>query len=1321
MARSDAHALSFAEVLEDEYQYFSGDVEHEPIEFTRRHVREIGALAKRLDLTKNKARTSRWHLLAREVDKQPSVVLQSDDEAIVAALNAMLRDEQLLEKLLAQDDSKDVVAGITQPVIWRALLRLPVARLLVLQHDALRSAIAADSALIASFEARSPVIRLLVREGFSPALQAYPELLSTIADNEPLAAALLAGDKAAAGRIERLRKAFMPEPEKGAIAWLRAHAPAPWRRKQYVRNEKVALQARSMKDVAAIADPALPVPSFEDDRYFAERLTRFNAVLIETVYGDHVSDDQSIRSLYGFAHKQEFAALCLSGGGIRSATFNLGVLQGLADHRMLNRLHYISTVSGGGYIGGWLSSWMRRHNEGAIGVAKDLSREPVDPLEPEVRPIRHLREYSSYLAPHASAFSADTWTIIAMYVRNLLLNWTMLLPALAAVLAVPRFMEAYLAITPASLFGIPSMFIAAATGAFAIVAVGFVRPRSDRTGQMKATQQQDLRKSRRKNLWWLVPLLLSGVTFCGAWADGPITEKLIIGLFAGASAVGALAFAWRRASENVPAGHGWMHPLKVIRAMFRPQNRQQTTLEIAGAMLAGAFCAKLLLVLFGTVFPREGLNVANALDLEKFVIFGLPLFLAVMLVEATLIVGLTTSSASEHDREWWARSAAILSLCGVFHIIGACAVIVLPILVADIPEYIAPLGGVAGIASWFLRSRLLKTKTDTTKGSGRSMMLGLQLAATVTLLLFIGLLALATTKVLQLNGVEANTAGLPWTMFGSTASDLAQLHLAMLRQSTLWALAVFIGVAVFIATCASWLLNVNIYSMHGMYRNRLMRAYLGASRWNRHPDAFTGFDPQDNIALWKLRPEALWPSSFVDFEAFASALTQKPAIFKQLDDDIRTRVVAFAANGNSEDAPQLKSDLVDALNELMLQKDLAHGSESVPSIALFRTNRDYLNDAFPECLKRLEERPAAAEPRIPIRRSDDAPAEEPLRARPPLHIVNAALNLVGGENLAWQERKAASFTMSPLHCGSRQVSYRDSAVYAEGVSLGTAVAISGAAVSPNMGSLSSPVFTFLMALFNARLGWWLGNPRDASAYRNRSPKNSLGALMREALGRTDDTSSYVFLSDGGFFENLGLYEMVARRCKHIIVCDASADGSYGFSDLGNAVRKIRIDLGIPIELKTKYIAPSAGERHGRFCATGRILYPDVDGVNKVGGEIDREDYERRCGKLIYIKPAVFESCPPDVRNYRTEHESFPHDTTADQFFNESQFESYRALGRHAVGAICGDTVGKAAWTAPSVSAFFDKAFTYVDGAGNTSADIPVTRVGDIVKWMNDSL
>ena len=155
----------------------------------------------------------------------------------------------------------------------------------------------------------------------------------------------------------------------------------------------------------------------------------------------------------------------------------------------------------------------------------------------------------------------------------------------------------------------------------------------------------------------------------------------------------------------------------------------------------------------------------------------------------------------------------------------------------------------------------------------------------------------------------------------------------------------------------------------------------------------------------------------------------------------------------------------------------------------------------------------------------------------PLHVVNMALNLVSGRRLAWQERKAASFTVTKLACGSWDLGYRPTERYAgsreknQGIGLGTAMTISGAAVSPNMGYHSSVPVALLLTFFNVRLGWWLGNPGKwgERTWQFSQPENALGCIFSEAFGLTTEESKYVYLSDGGHFENLGLYEMVRRR------------------------------------------------------------------------------------------------------------------------------------------------------------------------------------------------
>jgi hypothetical protein len=283
----------------------------------------------------------------------------------------------------------------------------------------------------------------------------------------------------------------------------------------------------------------------------------------------------------------------------------------------------------------------------------------------------------------------------------------------------------------------------------------------------------------------------------------------------------------------------------------------------------------------------------------------------------------------------------------------------------------------------------------------------------------------------------------------------------------------------------------------------------------------------------------------------------------------------------------------------------------------------------------------------------------------PFHVVNLTLNLVGGDRLAWQQRRAEPQTVSPLHCGTARLGYRESASYGgkDGISLGTAVAISGAAANPNMGYSSSPVIGFILTLFNLRLGAWLGNPGDAGnrTWTHEGPRSAVNSLVREAFGLTNDDSPYVNLSDGGHFENLAIYEMVRRRCRSIVVLDGGCDPDFGYEDLGNALRKIRIDMKIPIEFHQDICPPSGGTM--RRCATATIRYSAVDG-------------EGTDGQLIYIKPMVLGDEPPDVLSYHTAHPTFPHESTADQWFDESQTESYRTLGQHTVDEILKGWDGK---------------------------------------------
>src|SRR6266513_2847999 len=138
--------------------------------------------------------------------------------------------------------------------------------------------------------------------------------------------------------------------------------------------------------------------------------------------------------------------------------------------------------------------------------------------------------------------------------------------------------------------------------------------------------------------------------------------------------------------------------------------------------------------------------------------------------------------------------------------------------------------------------------------------------------------------------------------------------------------------------------------------------------------------------------------------------------------------------------------------------------------------------------------------------------------------------------------------------------------------------------------------------------------------------------------------------------------MVLRRCHFVVVSDAGEDPECSFADLGEAVRKIRVDFGIPIEFGPMSIYSRSQidtlKGPGHNSAIVRIRYSVVDGSAAPDGI------------LVYIKPACYGDEPRDIYEYFKTSKTFPHESTADQFFTETQFESYRMLGVHTMEKLC---------------------------------------------------
>jgi hypothetical protein len=805
---------------------------------------------------------------------------------------------------------------------------------------------------------------------------------------------------------------------------------------------------------------------------------------------------------------------------------------------LLSRFHYLSTVSGGGYIGSWLSAWRKRDDFPTVW--RKLTDRPDGPdIEPPE--ISWLRSYSNYLTPEVGILSADSWTGVAIYLRNLILNWLVIVPTIAlAVLIINLLGTVSVAIARIEDAWWPA-FVAALVGvAFLVVAQSFVtahrptRRKAPYAPPLADSGNVDQRAFLRGALIWSLFSALFLTSFLssqvGAQLAGGLSTNAAIGIGA---AFGGVIFA-----------AGWLAGW--------PVNWESDDLGrwAASGLVYGALLglgAHLFTLLSPYVHATTSHHSAWVIIIP--VVLGVPWVLVSQLSAEMIFVGLVSYQPnSDADREWLGRAAGWLAATAIIWMLTTFISFAAGHFLINVKSwlgpYIATAGGIAGVLGAVV-GRSAQTLARVNEKDSGVKAIALKIILAIVGPIFAAALVVGISVVLDL-----------LLLGDSLVKGLSDR--AMTTWYIVWWLVIGLLATGFVAWVANKNVNINRFSLHALYRNRLVRAYLGASRQRRCPNKFTGFDEEDNLPVHEL-----WPPR-------------------------------ACANGQN-------------------------------TLSLF-------------------------------------------------HVVNITLNIVQSKRLAWQERKAEAFTVSPLHCGAAYKGFRPSHDYGGprkpfGISLGTAMAISGAAASPNMGYHSAPSVTLLLALFNARLGWWLGNPgpEGEKTYKDEGPVTAVVPLVQETFGLSTDDRPYVYLSDGGHFENLGLYEMVRRRCRFVVAIDAGCDPDFTFEDLGNAVRKIFIDLGIRITFKNidklknhptaKLLSKAKGDIP--YHALGTIHYKEADGENCKNGAI------------LYIKPAIHgtDNEGAGVRSYAAAHETFPHESTADQWFTEAQFESYRSLGLDIMNTI----------------------------------------------------
>lgn len=276
------------------------------------------------------------------------------------------------------------------------------------------------------------------------------------------------------------------------------------------------------------------------------------------------------------------------------------------------------------------------------------------------------------------------------------------------------------------------------------------------------------------------------------------------------------------------------------------------------------------------------------------------------------------------------------------------------------------------------------------------------------------------------------------------------------------------------------------------------------------------------------------------------------------------------------------------------------------------------------------------------------------KRRAPYHLINATVNLPSSTSPVLRDRKGDFFLFSKYWSGSNAVGYSATEKWktnGPSVDLATAVAISGAAASPQMGLGSVPSLSALMTLLNIRLGFWIANPLRAAPL---SPPG-FSCILREMTGAfMSERNKWLNVSDGGHIENMGLYELLRRRCKFIVCVDGEADPESTFHGQLTLVRHAQIDFGIQIEPRFDEIRPDPNSRFSRAHAQlFRIKYPSTSDGRSPG-----------LGLMLYLKLSLTGDETELLKRYRHLNPDFPHQSTINQFYDEEQFEAYRQLGVH---------------------------------------------------------
>ncbi|MFI5457641.1 MAG: hypothetical protein ACHRXM_19535 [Isosphaerales bacterium] len=930
--------------------------------------------------------------------------------------------------------------------------------------------------------------------------------------------------------------------------------------------------------------------------------------------------DSSTREARLRALNEQTTGLALSGQGIRGATFSIGFLQGLASLGLIRRFDYLSAVSGGGCAAAWLAAWIKREGgdpenverqlapsriEGARATRQYLATGEVVDQEPE--PLSHLRSSTGSLFPRAGIFSTDDWTGISSWARNVMIHMVVLLPLLVLVVA----------------------------GARLVVGLYVLFGRLTELDQLAALFDSRLG----------APMFVAGVVALGLMF---LVGALVLGL--AFSSITRSVRQFRRADPRLPVEPDPGDPVALV-------NRQIATPVLAAALLF-SLCLRPIWMGLGELVGNFGFGPETGdlfsfrtligVVLAQFTLLGWPNILGFAAIVGGLLTWRTSRSSAGEDA---ARRTKFIGASFAAGVTGGALFVLLE-----------------GLFRWFRQLGRLDLMAT--------------LVPSLALLIVVAALVVEAAVLSRAAGVAERA----WR---------AAVSAVLTKRAIDW----IAGMATIL-----YLPGV-VFAGGGLARAAIAAGWLGAAAFGLLAGRYALARRESALA------GRLTRLASVAAQVFFVGLLGATALLVSL----LANMPSLTAPGGNDDGPfsyYLRGALGTSILTLLMIA-VAFGilyvlARRLIDVNLFsrcaldadRLTRCYLGASRPipgwraRWSQPRDPRVStgapslsdpAGEPALPPRNPD------PLTGSDPADDLELRALCIGrksddgrvywGPHLLFNTTRSAGehgaigrldlegepFLLSPLYCGSQSFGYartensRPAGAADSNLSLGRAVAIAGAAGGGGMGSLPPGPLTALFTLFSARPGCWIEKPK-ADGWAAADPRYA-DLPVTASHGLAGGGGDFVYLTDGGEFEGLGVYELIRRRCRYIVAVHAGRDGGTPDAGLATLIRRCRIDFGLRIEIDTRPLQQAGPDGpSSAHVAIGQVHYGDVD----QGG---------MPGVFVYIKPSMTGDEPPDIQPDARNQARFP--IQAADFRRElydRQFENARSLGNHIANAVFGAAV-----------------------------------------------